>query len=157
MKRDRLQFLEGQQPVRVADEHAVEAVQALVAVLLRAVEVVARVHRHVGDAAPDAPDAQGDLLRHRAARHEDRRLLAEQRGDLRLEAGDEFALAVGVGRLLVRVGQFGQLEEHLPGVRAIVVGEEAGAALEDAVGVLRRARLVHRSVLRCGVDPARLP
>jgi hypothetical protein len=37
------------------------------------------------------------------------------------------------------------------------VGEEARAALEDAIGVLRRARLVHRSVLRFGCVLAAIP
>ena len=53
-------------------------------------------------------DAQCDLLRHRAAGHEDRCRFAQQLGDLFLKVANEFALPVHIGRQS-RIGVRGQI------------------------------------------------
>src|SRR5690348_8992594 len=58
-----------------------------------------------------APDAQGDLLRHRAARHEDGGFFPQQLGDLALELLDKLALAIAVG-LLIGIGRRRQRRKH---------------------------------------------
>ncbi len=65
--------------------------------LLVQLEVRRRVHGDSTDPCPLAPDAKRDKLRHGAARHENRRSLAQHRGDLALECLDQLALAVPIG------------------------------------------------------------
>lgn len=61
--------------------------------------------------APFAMDAQRDLLRHRAARHEDRVFFAQQFSDVALEGLEQLAAAVAVGKFMLpgRLGDFEQL------------------------------------------------
>ena len=87
-----------------------QAVEQLVALLLVHLEVAGRMERDGADASAVAPDPQRDLLRHRPARHEHRRLLAEQLGDLLFEALDALAGAVHV-RPLVLAGRLGERRE----------------------------------------------
>jgi hypothetical protein len=73
-----------------------DAVQELIAGLFRDLEVGRRVHGDGGAALAVAPDAQRNLLRHRARGHEYGRLLAEHPGDLRLEGLQVITDAVDV-------------------------------------------------------------
>ena len=85
------------EPFLLAEERGAQAVQPLVPALLVHVEVAARMERdHVATCSPRV-HAERDLLRHRAARHPDRRLLGEQPRDAGLEPRDQIALAVPVG------------------------------------------------------------
>ena len=78
---------------------------------------------HGGAVAAIGPEAQGDLLGHGAAGHEDRRLLAQQSRDLALEVLDEGARAVGVG-LLVGTGLLRQVgQDGAWPLRAMAVQE----------------------------------
>jgi hypothetical protein len=94
---DRRQVADGQQPVRVADRAAGQAVQALEGPVLVAVQVAQRVVHDRPALAPVGVHAQHRLLGHRAAGQVDGGRLAEQPGDLRLEFGDHAPVAVAVG------------------------------------------------------------
>ena len=117
------------QTVATADRARVEAVQVRVAALLVHVEVALRMEADGRAAAPLAPDPQRDLLRHRAARKQRGRLLAEQLGDPRLEALDALAAAVDVearaGPLRERTKRLGRIARRRP------CGDEALAARDD--------------------------
>ena len=85
----------------MANEARVQAVQPLVAFRFAHLKVAERV---IGDrrvAAALAPDAQRDLLGHRAAGQKHRRLLTQQPGHFVLELLDQRALAVAIGQLVV--------------------------------------------------------
>jgi hypothetical protein len=121
----RFEVSELDQPVRVADERPVQAVEALVALLLVELEMARGMERDRRAGAALAPDPQRDLLRHRPARHEDRGLLAEEVRNAALEAPQPLALAVAVRALRV-VGGRRQGVEALPhGGRAVPGVEEA--------------------------------
>ena len=95
----------------LADQAAVQPVQPLVALLLVDLQVAGGMEGDGRAALAIAPDAQRDLLRHRPAGHEDRRLVAQDLGDPLLQAADPLALAVGVPPLVGagRLGDRGQL------------------------------------------------
>ena len=97
---DRLEVLEPDQPVRVADDPRAEAVQVLVRALLVELEMACRVERDGADSAPVAPDPERDRLGHRAARQEDGGLLAEELRDPLLDALGALAAAVVIRPLL---------------------------------------------------------
>jgi hypothetical protein len=65
---DRLEVLQADQPVRVADDPRAEAVQVRVRALLVELEMACRVERDGADSTPVAPDPERDRLGHRAAR-----------------------------------------------------------------------------------------
>src|SRR5689334_11460088 len=102
-----------------------------------------RVKGNRSGAAPLAPEAQRDLLRHSAAWHEDRRRLAQHPGDLVLEVLDQLARAVDVALFLgARLRrQRRQLVTHR---EAPMARERALAAREQrhAVPFLGRLRLM---------------
>src|SRR6266545_5077301 len=118
-----------QQPVGVADEPAVQAVEQLVALLLVQLEMAGRVERDGADTSAIASDPQCDLLRHCAGRHEHRGLLAEQLGDLLLETLDALAGAVHV-HPLVLARLIGERRE------AVAPGWAAAPSVEEALGTL---------------------
>ena len=97
---DRLEVLEPDQPVRVADDPRAEAVQVLVRALLVELEMACRVERDGADSAPVAPDPERDRLGHGAARQEDGGLLAEELRDPLLDALGALAAAVVICPLL---------------------------------------------------------
>ena len=74
------------------------------------------MERDRADSAALAPDAKRDLLGHRAARHEDGGLLAEQLGDSALEPLDAVALPVLV-ESLVLLRRLGHRPQPLVGAR----------------------------------------
>ena len=87
-------------------------------------------------AAPVAPDTQRDLLCHRAAGHEDRRIFAEFRREAGLEALDEIARTVAVG--FVRgIGVLRQLRECTLRRNRQMMGQRAraGGAKPRQIGV----------------------
>src|SRR6266540_5492829 len=81
-------------------------------------------------ALPLAPDPKRDLLRHRAARHEHGRLLAEQLGHTLLEALHTLTRAVSV-LPLVRARRVGELEQRLTNRRRAVPGVEEPLGARD--------------------------
>ena len=109
---DRLQIVERQQAIRLADRDPAQAVQPLIRVALMEIEMVPGVHSDIGASPAFRPDPERDLLCQRTARQKDRRLFPQQLGDLRLEPVDQFALAVAVGGH-VGVGRLGQLPQDL--------------------------------------------
>ena len=125
--------------LRVADQLPVQAVEQLVALLLVQLEVAGRMERDRADPAAVAPDPQRDLLRHRPARHEHRRLLAEQLGDLLLEALDPLARAVRI-RPLALVRRVGERRQ------GVASGWAAVPRVQEALGTLgggSKALFVH--------------
>jgi hypothetical protein len=82
-------------------------------------------------------DPQGDLLGHRAARHEDRSGLAQQLADLRLEGRHHAARAVFVGRQLLG-GQGSELGERTCGAAQAVVSKRTLAAASGEGALLVR-------------------
>src|SRR5262245_12489498 len=101
-----------------------QPVEQLVSLPLVKLEVARGVKGDIAHTAPIGPDPQRDLLTHRAAGHEDGRLLAKQCGDLTLESLDQLALAVTIVAD-VRADPLGQLAEDLPGRPAIVMSQKA--------------------------------
>jgi hypothetical protein len=79
----------------------VEAVQQLVALVLVQLAMAGRMKGHGPTTTTVAPDAQRDLLCHRARRQEHRGLLAEQLRHAMLETFDPLARSVHVGLLVV--------------------------------------------------------
>ena len=98
---DALQIAKRQQPIPTADVDRPKRVQMLVTVAFRHVQMVPRVHDDVAGTASICMDAQGDLLRHRAAWHEHGGLGAEQRSDAGFEVFDHRAPAVLIGLAVV--------------------------------------------------------
>ncbi len=131
----RLEVGELDQPVAVADQLRAEAVQVGVTGVLVHLEVTRRVKGHGVDAAPRAVDPQRDLLGHRPAGHERRRLHSQQRREPALEALDDLALAVGVrpGPGRERVGRRAQ---QLRGGRRPARGQPALTAPHDLAPVV---------------------
>ena len=74
--------------------------EELVTLLLMQFQVACGMEGDDLDALALAPDAQRDLLRHRAARHEDRRLFAEKSSDLVLEVANHGPRAVLIGKII---------------------------------------------------------
>ncbi len=91
------QVVQGNQPVRSTRRAAGQSVQALVRLPLVPVQVTHRVEDDGSSLPPVGVYPQHRLLGHRAAGQERRRGLAQQPGDLRLQLGDNAALAVTVG------------------------------------------------------------
>lgn len=60
------------QSVGISDERRVQTVEPLVAAFLVELEMARGMERERANPAPVGPDAGGDLLRHRSARHEHR-------------------------------------------------------------------------------------
>ncbi len=116
---DRLEVLEPDQTVRVADEPRAKAVEALVCALLVQLEMTGRMEGDCRDPTAVAPDAERDRLRHRAARHEDRSLLAEELRDPGLEPLDALARTVRV-HPLAGARRLGDRGHPLPRPRAAV-------------------------------------
>jgi hypothetical protein len=89
------------------------------------------------------PDPQCDLLRHRAARHEDGSFLAELRRDRRLKRGERVPAPVDVARE-IRRRRRRQLVEDGPWRTAEMVRERPRASRAQrgqlAVGQRRRPR-----------------
>ncbi len=77
-----------------------------------------------------APDAQRDLLGHRAAGHKDGGLFAQQAGNLLLKPLDQFALAVTVG-LLIGIDRLGQRRQCRLRALRPMSAEEALATIID--------------------------
>ena len=127
-----LQVFQGDQAFRRPDQHAVQPVQHLVALLLVDLQVAAGVEGDVRGVAALGVDAQGDLLAHGAAGHKHRLLLAQQPGDLLFELVDHLALAVAVGGQ-VRAGVVCQLLQLLLRRPPVVIGQEAGALVDNLV------------------------
>ena len=119
---DRGQVVEGQQPHRIADRAAGQAVQALEGPVLVPVQMAQRVIQHRPALPPVGVDAQHRLLGHRAAGQVDGGRLAEQPGDLGFELGDDAALAVTVGN---RVR--GDAGQQVSRPHRAVAGQEHGA------------------------------
>ncbi len=86
------------------------------------------MHRERRNARVLGVDAQRDLLRHRAARHEHRGLDAEECRDLRLEIADERTFAVAVGRVAVRLHHSPAAISSSPGSEARHAGNDERAA-----------------------------
>ena len=103
---DGLEVRQREQRHRGTDRPQRQPVQALRPFVLVQQQVGGRVHQRCRAADVLGVDAQGDLLGHRARRHEHRRRFSEQLGDLGLQLGDDPAAAVPVGPDLV--GQLGQ-------------------------------------------------
>src|SRR4051812_3863896 len=102
-----------------------QPMQQLVALVLVALQMAGRVKRDAAGAAPVTPDPQRDLLTHGAARHKDRRRLAEQLGDLLLEGRDQIALPIAIRRSR-RWGERRQVSQDLLRRAWIVMREETG-------------------------------
>jgi hypothetical protein len=80
----------------IADDGAVQGEDGLVGLALVPHEVGGGVQAEAGKAGALGVDAHGDQLRHHARGHEGGRGLADELGDVALEAFDEGALAVAV-------------------------------------------------------------
>ena len=88
---------------------------------------------HCAAAAAIAPDAQRDLLRHGAAGHEHRGLLAQQLGDPGLQPLDPLTGAVDVRPLLL-AGRLCDLLQPSPHRPAVPAAEEALGAADRGLG-----------------------
>ena len=172
--RDLLEVGQGDQPPGVADRAAVQAVQPLGGLVLVQREVAGRVPEHGPPAGAVGVHPQRDLLGHRAARHQHRGRLAEQRRDLGLQLLDHPALAVAVGvdvaEHLVHLGEHDRrrpvaVPEQEPGAAgAQLVGRRLahGCRLAHGVGSLRPSARPPRPVSSLGhgsadLGPARAP
>ena len=105
-----------------------QAVQALEGPVLVPVQMAHRVVYHRPALPPVGVDAQHRLLGHRAAGQVDRGRLAEQPGDLRLELGDDAAVAVTIGN---RVR--GDAGQQVSRPYRTVIGQEHGALVAQGV------------------------
>ena len=114
----RLEILERDQPVTVADQLRFEAVQVGVTGVLVELEVAGRVKRDRACRAPIAVNPQRDLLRHRPARQQHRSRGREQRGDPALESLDVLAFAVVVRPDIVRERRCGRVQQRRSRTRA---------------------------------------
>ena len=119
---DRGEVTGGHQPDRIAGRAPGQAVQALEGPVLVPVQMAQRVVHHRPALPPVGVDAQHRLLGHRAAGQVDGGRLAEQPGDLRLELGDDAAVAVAVGNC-VR----GDAGQQVSRPDRAVAGQEHGA------------------------------
>ena len=129
---DRLEVLQADQPVRVADDPRAEAVQVRVRALLVELEVACRVERDGADSAPVAPDPERDRLGHGAARQQQGSGRAEQVAHLLLDLGDQPAGAVAVGVTSAR-GFLGERGQRLPRRRPAVPVKPPRASRRDRV------------------------
>jgi len=128
---DALQIRALDQAVAVSDRTRLQAVNVRVAALLVHVEVTLRMEADGEAAAPLAQDPERDLLRHRPARKQPGRLLAEEVRDARLEAFDALAAAVDVQP---RPGPLRKRTERLGGIaRRRRCGDEALAARDNSL------------------------
>jgi hypothetical protein len=94
---NRLEILECDQPVTIADQFGFETVQVRIAAVLVQFKMAGRVKCDDIHPPPVAVNSQRDLLSHRAAREQRRGLLAQKVGDAAFERLDELTLAVVVG------------------------------------------------------------
>ena len=134
---DALEIGQRQQLATIAEWPADQAMQALVGLVLVELEVARRVERDDPAAAAIGMDAQGDLLGHRAARHEDRGGLAQQLADLGLEGRHRAARAVCVGgQVLGR--QRSELGECVGGAAQPVASKRTLAAVPQPRPLLVR-------------------
>jgi hypothetical protein len=119
--------------------------EMLVALFFVDLEMALRVGCDRAVPAPLAQDAQGDLLRHRAARQDGGRLLPQKTGDPRLEARDALTFAVDVAAWPRTVRE---RPKHVgrSAARARPRGHEARALLNDRLAVaLHLARSLPRA------------
>jgi hypothetical protein len=123
----------GDEPIALAEERCAQTVQPLVAALLVHVDVAKRMEGDEIASGPARMDAQGDLLRHRPARHPNGRFLPEEARDAPLEPLRERSLPVAVGVAQLR-RPLGEREER--GVRIALARVEA-----DRVSLAARPHL----------------
>ena len=116
------QVVDGQQPVRMADPAAGQAVQPGEGLSLMLVQVAHGMEDDGPALPPVGVHPQHRLLRHRAAGQEHGRGLVQQTGDLGLELGHHAAVAIPVGS---RVG--GDAGQHRGRGHGPVAGQERGA------------------------------
>jgi len=121
-------------------------VQPLIATALVLVEMTRRVEDDRALLPPLRVHPQHCLLRHRAARQEDRCLLAEHRGHLILELGDDTAVAVAVD---LGVGRNGRQQVRGP--------HRAMAMQEAAAQVTHCGKIVSHAVILPGFSVRRVP
>src|SRR5712692_89254 len=93
-------------------------------------QVALRMESDIAYSPALSPDAQGNLLAHRPARHKDRGLFPQQRCNFAFEASDDVSLPITVG-LQLRVGRLCKLAENLPGSPRILMRQKAATGLED--------------------------
>ena len=119
----------------------------LALLLAGVVQVALRMERDHAASRPFGVDAQRDLLRHRAGRHPDRRLLAEQLGDAALQPFRELAAAIPVD--VETVGRArGQGLQHGGGIAVgRGIAERVSLRLEPHLAPLAIAR--HRASIGC--------
>ena len=116
-------------PEPLADRHAVAVQQRLIGLLLVMRKVRRGMHAEAGHAGRFGPDSHGRELGHDTAGHEHRGRLAEQRGDLALEALDQLAFSVLVVLDLVFVAPRGELAKVVGRAARREVGQDETAAL----------------------------
>src|SRR5262245_14732555 len=114
----------------VPNQATTQPVEELIAPLLMQLQVARRMEGNGSGTLALAPDAEGDLLGHGATRHEDRRLFAEESGDLALEVLDLLARTVVID-IVLGVGGFGELRQHVARPLRSMPTEETLAALKD--------------------------
>ena len=134
---DRFEIGQRQQLASLAQRPPDETMQPLIGLVLVELQVARRVERDDSPTASIGMDPQGDLLGHRAARHEDRGGLAQQLADLGLEGGHHATRAVFIGHQLLG-RQRSELGEHVRGAAQAVASERTVAVVLQSRALLVR-------------------
>ena len=134
-----------QQP-GITNKQGVKAVQQLIPLMLACLDVAHRVVGDGRDMLPVTPDAERNLLGHRAGRQEDSCLSAQYLGDLALEILDQRPRAVGI-RLLIGTRLRDEFSKDLVRACGAVTAERPLALRENRILCRSRLISVHRRFL----------
>jgi hypothetical protein len=151
-----LQVGQRHQAIWMAYQHALQVMQALIRLMFMYFQMAGGMKRDAGNVAAVRPDAQGDLLAHGAAGHEDGCLFAQYLRYFLFKLGDDFPFAIEV-RLFVEANDLGQVSKYLIWALGIVPAEEARtgalylflfAAMYWIAPFFRKAAMLYRTSKR---------